>query len=75
MKSHHGAPGDACNGKRRYSSYNVADEMAKRTRRQTEEAVAAYHCPHCHGFHVGTQNNGAREYRHRKIDACSSSND
>lgn len=45
-----------CTGKLRYAAFCDARNVARFIRRQDEAArVQAYHCRHCHGFHVGEQ--------------------
>lgn len=53
-----------CNGKRRYASFEDANRVAKRQHRHDAsdgQAISAYHCRACHGFHVGSKNALARQ--------------
>ena len=43
----------SCEGKRGYANWPVADRMAERTRRDTEDALSPYHCRFCQRWHVG----------------------
>lgn len=54
-----------CNGKKRYESFRAADYAARRLRQKVDEShVAAYHCRHCNGSHVGeARSHGKRNPR------------
>ena len=45
-----------CGGKRCYDRAG-AERCAKATRRQREVRVSAYHCRHCHNWHIGELEN------------------
>jgi hypothetical protein len=42
-----------CSGKRVYETKEVAERLAKRTRRDRNCRVSAYRCIHCHHWHIG----------------------
>jgi hypothetical protein len=43
-----------CTGKLRYAAFQAARAVARFIRRSDRAShVEAYHCRHCHGFHVG----------------------
>lgn len=51
-----------CTGKKHFNRFNKASTVAQRMNRRGNGAhVEAYHCRHCHGFHVGEADN----YGHR----------
>ena len=45
---------DSCDGKVRYLTYGLADDVARRARRSGKGTIQAYGCAYCRGFHVGT---------------------
>jgi len=52
-----------CTGKSRFTRFGQAERAAvRRNRKDGGSHLEAYHCRHCHGFHVGE----ARDYRPRK---------
>jgi hypothetical protein len=53
-----------CDGKQRFETYRLAEEVAKRSRRRRESNRHVYRCRHCDGFHIGSQI-GRREHRPR----------
>jgi hypothetical protein len=42
-----------CKGKRRWDGFTEARNAASSAARNNGEAMAAYHCSFCHGFHIG----------------------
>lgn len=42
-----------CEGKRRWDGFTEARNAASSAARNNGEAMAAYHCSFCHGFHIG----------------------
>lgn len=46
----------ACWGKARFepSQQHVARAVARRMARAKHERITVFRCPHCHGWHVGT---------------------
>ena len=45
---------NGCTGKASFTTFARADLRAKRMRQRKESAhVEAYHCRHCHRFHIG----------------------
>lgn len=42
----------ACQGKHRFESARLANEVAKRRNRRGKTGEA-YRCPHCHYWHIG----------------------
>ncbi len=56
----------ACSGKRRFPKFLEARREAKRLGRHKELAANAYHCAHCHGFHIGSP--AIRQKRRRNAD-------
>lgn len=42
-----------CEGKQAFDSFERAEAVRKRHRRD-RHALAVYHCPVCHWFHIGT---------------------
>ncbi len=47
-----------CFGKQRFNTYTMAQRLARRQNRRKDEGFAPYACPHCGGFHVGTNQAG-----------------
>jgi hypothetical protein len=43
-----------CRGKRRYPNWTAANSLARAQRDRSDHTVQPYHCPGCHGFHVGS---------------------
>lgn len=58
----------SCRGKRAYSSFTVARDQAKQTRRNTGGTVAPYHWAHCSGWHVGTPKPKTRQLKENVRD-------
>jgi hypothetical protein len=53
-----------CTGKLRYAAFSAARRVARYIRQRDEASrVHAYHCQHCHGFHVGEAPRRARGER------------
>jgi hypothetical protein len=52
MKSN---PAALCTGKQPFTSFTLANEAARRANRNKDASREAYHCQHCHAWHVGTQ--------------------
>lgn len=48
-------PSQGCAGKKIYRSFAYAEVIAKRSSQRNDEPMRAYHCRHCHKFHVGTR--------------------
>ncbi len=44
----------ACDGKQRFETWALANEIASRSRRRRESNRHAYRCDHCNGFHIGS---------------------
>lgn len=48
------SPGHQCKGKRVYKSSTMAKRFAKQAQsRFGGSKMVVYHCPHCHGWHMG----------------------
>ena len=43
-----------CQGKERFQTFTLAQEVAHKVSRRRSARVNAYHCPICSGFHVGS---------------------
>ena len=57
-----------CSGKKRFATFDTAEFAAKRMRQKIDDAcVAAYHCKHCGGAHIGEARDHGR--RNPKKDA------
>ena len=51
-----------CTGKSAFSTFARADFRAKRLRQNRDTAhVEAYHCRHCHQFHIGEARSYGRQ--------------
>jgi len=55
-------PEVACAGKVPFSSFALANAVITRVREKHREGWSAYHCAHCHEWHIGTVNG-----RHHQI--------
>lgn len=49
-----------CQGKERFTSFTRAQQVASRTSHRRSEALQAYSCGFCGGFHVGTKSGNDR---------------
>lgn len=54
-------PKHGCTGKLAFLQFAEADRRAKRIRERTGDPVAAYHCRHCHRYHVGGTLDNSRD--------------
>lgn len=54
-----------CEGKERFATFTLADQVAKRNTRQRMRRQP-YRCPHCHGFHLGTPSLGRKKQQVRR---------
>lgn len=58
----------SCTGKARFGSFNEANKVAKRARKNGRKnrremlMREPYRCPSCHGYHLGMPNNGIRAH-------------
>lgn len=52
----------SCDGKERFDSFQMANKVATRPNR-LHCRRAPYHCPHCHGFHLGEPSMGRKRRR------------
>jgi len=50
----------SCDGKKRFSGFNLAAKTAHRQAQNTKKKFSAYPCSLCGGFHVGEHLGGAR---------------
>jgi len=51
-------PGEAsaqCEGKWRFDSRSLANQVAQRSARKHEDSRNVYRCPHCGSWHIGTR--------------------
>lgn len=42
-----------CTGKHRFPNKHMAAQVARKTSQRHGQALGAYECPHCGGWHVG----------------------
>lgn len=42
-----------CRRKQRYANKNAARDAALFSSKRTGDAIEAYKCKHCHGYHIG----------------------
>ena len=54
----------ACLGKVPFSSFTLANAVVTRNREKHRESRSAYHCLHCHEWHIGTDNGQRARARH-----------
>lgn len=60
------APLRGCTGKVAFGTFAKAARAARNLRRRIDSSqVAAYHCLHCNGYHVGEDDTGGRLRRGR----------
>lgn len=55
----------ACTGKQSYS-LTRARQLARAVSRRHDEPMQAYHCPFCHGWHVGHPRQERRSEKRRR---------
>jgi hypothetical protein len=51
---HRPEPAAMCAGKTAFAAFSLATEAARRANRNKDARREAYHCVHCHAWHVGT---------------------
>lgn len=47
-------PAAMCAGKEPFAAFHLAATAARRANRNKDARREAYHCTHCHAWHVGT---------------------
>ncbi len=65
MSADEGWKASACTGKQSYS-IGRARELARKVSQRHDEPMQAYHCPFCHGWHVGRARAKRVEKRRRR---------
>lgn len=57
-----------CTGKKRFAGFGMAHKTARRINGRDQGAhVEPYHCRHCHGFHVGENNNYGQKDKRKEV--------
>ena len=57
----------ACNGKRAFASWALAERTARRMRADRHNDAVPYRCHHCGGVHVGTGTGQSRNGRRARL--------